>query len=453
MPISFFNRILAPPAERINKSVSVSFYRFVATESSSGIVLIVIAALAIGWANSPWSERYFALWETDITIALGNFALSMHLLHWINDGLMAIFFLVVGLEIKREMVAGELSSPSKAMLPIATALGGMAVPALIFVLFNLGKIGLRGWATPMATDIAFALGILTLAGSRVPIGLKVILTALAIVDDLGAVLVIALFYTSELHLAYLGSAAIVFGLLVVLNIAKVRNNLLYVAIGVFLWYFLLKSGVHATVAGVLLALTIPARSTVNPVKFLKDARQNLTDFKLAIEQADDPATRSDDMQNALHKLETDTKRVESPLVRLEYRLKNWSAFLIMPVFALANAGVVIDSKALQHINSPVLLGTFVGLFLGKQLGIVAFAWLAVRLKLAELPAGVSWGMVYGLACLGGIGFTMALFIAELSFAGIPEHAYAKLGILCATVSSAVYGILVLKGAFRKALTT
>lgn len=445
----FIKRVVSAPAQRVNTVLSNSFQSFVKTESSSGIVLLVIAVLALVWANSPWAESYFHLWHTEFVIGYGDFHLEKHISHWINDGLMAIFFLLVGLEIKREILDGELSSLKKSMLPVATAVGGMLVPALIYFILNTSGEGAKGWAIPMATDIAFALGILTLAGSRVPVALKVVLTALAIVDDLGAVLVIAIFYTSELHLDYLGYAGITLGVLVLLNLAGVRSTVLYLLPGIVLWYFVLKSGVHATIGGVLLAFTIPANTLVNPARFIERARNQIDQFKDACEIENDPSLRRNSMSHALEELEESTEKVQSPLVKMEHGLTNWVAFGIMPVFALANAGVSLGGDASAHLFDPITLGVVLGLFLGKQLGIVAFAWVFIKLKLAEMPKGVTWQMLYGLACLGGIGFTMSLFVADLSFGGTRLLDYAKIGILLATAISAIVGVIILRRALKK----
>ncbi|MDX2062416.1 MAG: Na+/H+ antiporter NhaA [Bacteroidia bacterium] len=453
MPKRILHRLVANPAQRVTGLLSDSFERFVRTESSSGILLLAVAVVALVWANSPWAESYFAIWHTEVALEAGSFRLEKHLSHWINDGLMAIFFLLVGLEIKREVIDGELSSFKKALLPIATAGGGMLFPALIYVAFNTGGPGERGWAIPTATDIAFALGILTLAGSAVPIGLKVVLTALAIVDDLGAVIIIALFYTDTLAPEYLLYAGLLVLLLVLLNLAGVRNLALYLLPGVVLWYCVLKSGVHATIGGVLLALTIPANTTVNPPAFLTQSRRRLEGFKEACEIEGDEAGRHSGMQAALEELEDDIRQVQSPLLRLEHGLKNWVAFGIMPIFALANAGVALGSGVAQHLTDPITLGILLGLFLGKQLGVLSFAWLFIRLGWADKPAGVSWRMLYGIACLAGIGFTMSLFVADLSFEGSANLDYAKVGILAATTLSAVYGILILKRALRRPAAT
>ena len=378
---------------------------FMRAEAAGGIVLIGCALAALVWANSPWAGAYTALWATEITVG----PLSETLLHWINDGLMAVFFFVVGLEIKREVLVGELASLRQAALPIAAALGGMVVPAAIYTAINLGGAGLAGWGIPMATDIAFALGVLALLGRRAPTSLKVFLTALAIVDDLGAVLVIALFYTAQVSWAALGAAAGCLALLVALNRLGARHPLTYALLGLGLWAAFLASGVHATLAGVLLALTIPARTRVDTGEFFRRAHALLRHFDLAGEEAADIRTNAD-QQAALAELEDLAEGVQTPLQRLEHALHPWVAFVIVPLFALANAGVALGGGLGAALREPVTLGVVAGLLLGKQLGVTGAAWLAVRAGLADLPEGVTWRHVYGAGWLAGIGFTMSLFV-------------------------------------------
>jgi NhaA family Na+:H+ antiporter len=364
------------------------------------------------------------------------------LLLWINDGLMAIFFFVVGLEIKREVLAGELSSVRKAAFPVIAAVGGMVVPAGLYVLLNRSGPEARGWGVPMATDIAFALGVLALLGSRAPTSLKIFLTAFAIADDIGAVLVIALFYTESIAWGYLGLAAGCLVLLVALNAGGARRPLTYVVLGLVLWVAFLKSGVHATVAGVLLAMTIPATARIDYPAFLQRGRSVLDQFERA-DTGDGEAATHSERQAALHTLEEACEHVQTPLHRIEHALHPWVTFAIMPVFALANAGVTLGGGG--GVGHPVALGVLLGLVLGKPIGITFFAWLAVRLGLAELPPGITWQHVHGAGWLGGIGFTMALFIAGLAFAGTPYLDTAKLGILSASLVAGVVGFVLLRG--------
>ncbi|HET6681543.1 MAG TPA: Na+/H+ antiporter NhaA [Gemmatimonadaceae bacterium] len=434
------------PIERVIRP----FQEFAHAEASGGILLLVCAVAAVIWANSPWAASYFDMWETRLVIQAPFFALNETLHHLVNDGLMAVFFLLVGLEIKRELLVGELSSARQAALPIAAAIGGMLVPALIFAAFNAGTPALRGWGIPMATDIAFAIGVLSLVGSRVPVGLKVFLTALAIVDDMGAVLVIALFYNTGVAWGALGGAAIVLGALVALNMAGVRRPMVYMILGVVLWYLFLRSGVHATVAGVLLAMTIPARTRIAPREFLDRGRALMDDFDAADGDNDDTQVvlTSRAHVEAIHAIESAAEEVQAPLQRVEDALHGPVAFFIMPLFALVNAGVALDSGALAALAGPIALGVMVGLVIGKLLGILLFTWLAVRMGLCVLPVGASVRALIGVAALGGIGFTMSLFIAGLAFPGAVELDAAKVGILVGSVVAGVVGWAVLRGVGR-----
>ena len=419
------------------------FGEFFRAESASGIVLLACAAIALIWANSPWGESYFELWHTHLVVGGGPIMLDYTLHHWINDGLMAVFFFMVGLEIKREVLVGELASPKQAALPIAAALGGMVVPAGIYVLFNAGTPELRGWGVPMATDIAFALGVLALLGSRAPTGLKIFLAALAIVDDLGAVLVIALFYSEGIDwnmLLYGGLTLIVlFGA----NRGGVRRPSVYAILGVVLWYFFLKSGVHATIAGVLLALTIPARTKINVTEFVSGARAYLEQFEADGVRKDPAAPLTVRQESALERLEEAAESVQSPLLSIEHALVPWVAFGIMPLFALANAGVALEPEVVGNVASPVVLGIAVGLLVGKPIGIALFAWAAVKLGLAGLPAGVRGAHLVGVGFLGGIGFTMSLFIANLAF-GDTTLELSKVGVLGASTLAGIIGYVILR---------
>jgi NhaA family Na+:H+ antiporter len=419
------------------------FQRFAAFQASGGIVLLACAAIAMLWANSPAASSYDALWQTPMTVAFGTFAISKSLLLWINDGLMAVFFFAVGLEIKREILVGELASPRQAALPVVAALGGMIVPALLYLIFTAGTPASAGWGIPMATDIAFALGILALLGSRAPTSLKVFLTALAIADDLGAVLVIALFYTAKLSL---GTLAFGLGLLLLLwvaNRAGVRRPGIYLVVGVIVWVAFLKSGVHATIAGVLLALTIPARSGAASGALVARGRELLTELERA-ERGDVGSFTGEDRQALIAALEGHTELGGSPLWRLEHALHPWIAFFIMPVFALANAGVAVGGGIVASVAHPVGLGVIVGLVLGKQIGVTLFSWLSVRLGLATLPVDLTWRHIYGASWLAGIGFTMSLFITGLAFSDPELVTVSKLGILVASVVAGLVGWALLR---------
>lgn len=413
------------------------------------MLLLVCAIIALVWANTPWSDSYFSLLETTVTAAIGGFEISKSLLLWINDGLMALFFFVVGLEIKREVMIGELADRKKAALAVAGALGGMAVPALVYVIVNLGTDTLDGWGIPMATDIAFALGILALMGDRAPLSLKVFLAALAIVDDLGAVLVIALFYTAEISAGYLLAGGVFLAALVFANRLGIHKTFVYVLLGIGLWACVLKSGIHATVAGVLLAMCIPARRKIDAPSFLERAKKLLYEFEEDLKPGiTEPTT---DQRGALHAMEVASTNAESPLIRMEHAMHSWSAFFIVPVFAFANAGVAFGGDI--NVFSGVSLGIILGLFVGKQIGVFGMAWLAVKMGWANMPSGVSWMQIWGVSLLCGIGFTMSLFIAGLAFTDAATIDNAKVGILLASLISGAVAWVVLsraKGASTKA---
>ena len=436
-PAPLVERLLAP------------FYRFAGTASAGGLVLLATTAIAMAWANSPWAASYHHLWETPLTLSVGGWTLRATLHHVINDGLMTVFFFLVGLEIKREMLAGELATARSAALPMVAALGGMVVPAILYTLLNYGTPTSPGWGVPMATDIAFALGVLALLGSRVPTGLKVFLAALAIVDDLGAVVVIAIFYSGGVAWGALATAAAVLALVVALNLAGARRPWTYAFVGLALWAAMLASGVHATIAGVLLAMAIPVRTRLDEAAFLAGARQALVDFDAAAEvTATSPTTTvlsNVDHHTAVEELETLCEAVQPPLIRMEHALHTTVGFGIMPLFALANAGVTLDAAAVREaLASPATLGAALGLTLGKPIGITLFSWLAVRAGVASLPTGVTWRALAGAGVLGGIGFTMALFIAGLAFPDRLLLDAAKVGVLGASVIAGVVGWLYLR---------
>ncbi len=410
------------------------FVRFLKVESASGIVLLICTVVALAIANSPWSGAYADFWKIHLRIGLGLWELNESLLHWVNDGLMTIFFFVVGLEIKRELVAGELRDPKRAALPVMAAIGGMVAPAAIYLLLQSGRPGHAGWGIPMATDIAFVVGFLALLGPRVPFSLKILLLSLAIADDIGAVLVIACFYSANISFAALGLAALAFGLLYFFNRIGVRRVPVYVLVGAAIWLVILKSGIHPTVAGVLLGFLTPASAWVGDralVDILAGVLHQLRGEKDGqIEHHHKPA---------LTQLETASCEAVSPLERLETALHPWVAFGIMPIFALANAGFRIEPAALGH---PVALAVAAGLVLGKPIGIVLFSWLAVRFGLGRLPTGVNWKAMIGAGCLAGIGFTMSLFIAGLALDRELLDA-GKIGTLAGSALSALLGILLL----------
>ncbi|RZL40538.1 MAG: Na+/H+ antiporter NhaA [Pedobacter sp.] len=424
------------------------FNRFIKSEYTGGIILFLATLIAMIWANSAYRETYFHLWEHKFTIGVDRFILSKSLHHWINDGLMAIFFFVIGLELKREFIAGELSSIRKSILPIVAAIGGMIVPALIYMFFNKGMASSSGWGIPMATDIAFAIGILSLAGKSIPFGLKVFLTALAIVDDLGAVLVIAFFYTSQISIINLSIGIFFLAILALANRLGVRNIAFYGLLGIGgVWLTFLLSGVHATIAGVLVAFTIPAKTKIDENKFISDLEILNNDFKLA-----DPDNSNLITTNQLHLLDSMKKLIlnaETPLQRLEHNMHPLVTFMIMPIFALANAGIEIRGDFFASLNNSVSIGVIAGLLLGKFLGVVISSKIVVKTGIAELPENTTWGHIYGVALLAGIGFTMSLFVTDLAFESKEMVQNAKTGILLASLIAGILGISVLKFITRK----
>src|SRR5207249_4527084 len=417
-----------------------TFQRFFRIETFCGWILLLFAIAALVLANWPLAKAYEQLWEIPLTIGIVDHSLSLTLHQWINDALMAAFFLLVGLEIKRELLVGELASVKKAALPIAGAIGGMIVPAAVYWMFNRTGIGARGWGIPMATDIAFALGALALIAPRAPIGAKVFLTALAIVDDMGAVIVIALFYSSAIAWGALGAAAVLLVTLIGFNAIGVRHLWLYLLVGVVFWYFVHESGIHAAVAGVMLAFTIPTHTRMNATQFSRRARALLDQFDRT-ETGDFLVLTSKGQQETLFALEHTSEGVTAPTLRLEHALHNFSAFVVMPLFAFANAGVRIGGP-IEHAG--IVFGVLAGLLIGKPLGITAAAWAAVKSGIAKLPDGIGWRSLLGYAWLAGIGFTMSLFIAMLAFDEAAPVDAAKLGILAGSLLAGVIATIILR---------
>jgi len=418
-----------------------NFFRtFLHHESVGGVILMICAVLALFCANLP--QLYFIneIWHTPVGLSVGNFSLQMSLAHWINDGLMAIFFFVVGLEIKREMMVGELSSFKKASLPIFAAVGGMTVPAIIYAIFNFSTPdSVSGWGIPMATDIAFALGVLSLLGKRVPLGLKVFLTALAIVDDLGAIIVLAIFYPSHaLHLDMLLYAALIVAVLAAFNRLRVNRPLMYVVPGLFLWYFVYESGIHATISGVILALTIPSKTVINEVKFSVSIKYWIEKFRDA-SNSEVEVLANTEQQHIIHQISKSTKDICPLMHKFEHGLHPWVTFFIMPVFALANAGVGLTGDLFSLPVSPVIPGIFFGLLLGKPVGIFLFSLAAVKGGIAELPLGIKWKQVFALGVIAGIGFTMSIFIDGLAFSDQNLVDIGKAAILGTSFVAAVAG--------------
>lgn len=419
------------------------FNAFLHNESIGGVLLLICTIIALVGANVNGFEWLPALWHTDASLNIGNFSIDMTLEEWINDALMAVFFFVVGLEIKREMLVGELSSFKHAALPILAALGGMIVPAVIYTCFNHSHPDtFNGWGIPMATDIAFAIGVLSLLGKRAPMSLKIFLTALAIVDDLGAIIVLAIFYpTHGLDFQMLLYAALVVLFLLALGRMGVRNVLAYVLPGLLLWWLIWKSGIHATIAGVILAMTIPSKTTINEVRFQVGLKYLLDKFREA-SNSEIEVLANPRQQHIIHQIHRNVQKINPLMHRFEFALHPWVTFFIMPVFALANAGVAIDTSAFQSPLPAVVPGIFFGLLLGKPIGIFLFSFLAVKTRIAVLPDGVKWRQIFALGIIAGIGFTMSVFIDNLAFPGHPEIInIGKIAILATSFMAALIGML------------
>lgn len=416
------------------------FQIFAAHKLSGAILLLAATVVAVAWANSPWAGFYHHWLETKLALSIGPFSLNKSVSHWIADGLMGIFFFVVGLEIKRELLAGELAGPRKAALPVLAAVGGMVVPALVYFTFNGSGAFARGWGIPMATDIAFALGIL--AVFPVPVSLKIFLTALAIVDDIGAIVVVAVFYTDTIAPGSLLIGTILLGVSVGANVIGVRNSIIYFLIGCAIWVALSKSGVHATLAGVLMAFTIPARSVINA----RQLHDRTRDLLAQLRNTRLPAARSlltSRQHHIVLSMEQLTDHAAAPLQQLEHALMPFVTFAILPLFALTNAGVSLDSEAFSLLAEPMSLGIILGLVVGKPLGIWLFAWTGVKLRLAVLPKDISLFHVASVGCLAGIGFTMSLFIATLAFDEVALVETAKTAVLAGSLLSALAGSVIL----------
>ena len=426
------------PIEKIIAPVN----RFIHLEYTSGIVLLISVIAAMIWANSSYHDFYHHLWEINFSVGFDTYMLSKPLHIWINDGLMAIFFFVIGLELKREFMEGELSTLRKASLPMMAALGGMLVPALIYFMINKGSGASHGWGIPMATDIAFALALLSMAGKHIPVSVKVFLSALAVADDLGAVLVIAFFYTSEVNFMALGIGGIFLAGLVIGNLLGVRSSVFYLILGIGVWIGFLLSGVHATIAGVLVAFTIPAITRINETVYSQNLR------KLSYEFEKEIPSNSTLTTSGQHQTIQDVKNLsmaaETPLQKIEHSLHPWVAFLIMPLFALANSGIAIGADILTAIINPVSIGVTAGLVIGKFIGILLFTWIMVKTGLSTLPEQANWKHITGVALIAGIGFTMSLFISGLAFKNPVFIDQAKYGILLASVIAGILGTVVLK---------
>lgn len=432
--------IFHSPWEKSFDKILTPFEEFIHQQTTSGLLLMATAVLALFLANGPMATSYAHFMHTQLSLGFGSWALNMSLHHFVNDALMAIFFFVVGLELKREILVGELANPRNAVLPIGAAIGGMLVPALIYFMINPDGDAARGWGIPMATDIAFAIGALALLASRVPKALITFLVALAIVDDLGAVIVIAVFYTETIAVTPLLAAIGLFGLLLVFNLLGIRKTMPYFIVAALLWYALLQSGVHATLAGILGALSIPAIPKYKPELFSQHMKDLMQRFD-ASHQPGQSIMTNDKLRAVVQTLENGVHSVEAPLQRLEHIWHMPVAYLIIPIFALANAGIPLSVDAIgQTISHPVLLGVSTGLLLGKFIGITGVSWLLLKMNLAVLPKDTRFTQIAGVSLLAGIGFTMSIFVAELGFAGQPEYLLmAKTGILFTSLIAGITG--------------
>lgn len=429
----------------IDKILIIPLNRFINNSTTSGILLLASAVIALILANSPFQEEYHHFWEHTFSIGFDEYVVSKTVHHWINEGLMSIFFFVIGLELKREIMAGELSRPKDSVLPIFAALFGMIIPALFYFILNPKGQSSSGWGIPMATDIAFALGILYMLGDKVPLSLKVFLTAVAIADDLGAVLVIAFFYTSDISVMSLLIGGGFLIILIFANILGVRSTVFYGIIGIGgLWLAFLLSGIHATIAGVLAALTIPANVKIKDKQFIEKMNALTNDFEKSTPTNDTILTS--ERLHILDKIRFYSKAALTPLQRLEHSMHPLVAYVVIPVFAVANAGITFSGSFLDNLFSNVSLGVFLGLVLGKFIGIVSISKILIKLKIAALPEGLNWRHIYGAALLAGIGFTMSLFITDLAFTNPEFIVQAKIGIFIASIISGISGYLVLRKA-------
>ena len=432
----------------IDKVIITPFQKFVKIEGLGGILLFSATVIAILWANSPWGDIYQSIWQYRIGLDADTFDLTKPSMLWVNDALMAVFFFLIGLEIKRELLIGELNSPRKATLPLFAAAGGMVVPITFYFILNHNPFSQSGWGIPMATDIAFSLAILNTLGKRVPIALKVFLTAFAIVDDIGAVLVIAIFYSEEIKFGLILLAILPMVVLAILGYFKFYSKYLWIGMGIIVWFLFLKAGIHPTIAGVLLAFTVPIRRQVN-VKTYTDKLHELI-HKIEKTEHNDCTILTEKQIHYLDDLEEWTDKVQSPLQHLEHKLHYWVAFFIMPVFALANAGVVFNIELGIDWNIALIIA--VSLVMGKLIGIPLFTLIGLRLKLTELPTGINFTNIFGVALLAGVGFTMSIFISNLAFTEDPILTNsAKIGILMGSIVSGVSGFMLMRFA-KKAST-
>ena len=417
------------------------FQRFFRKEATSSILLIAATIMALIWINSRIGETYHSFWHTEVSFAFGPFHISKTLVHWINDGFMSLFFFTVGLEIKREILVGELATPKKALLPVIAALGGMIVPGLIYAILNVGSTTINGWGVPVATDIAFALGAVAVFGRRLPVGLRIFLAAFAIADDLGAVVIIAIFYTKEIVWSYLIISLFLIVGLAIANFLWIRWTLVYAILGLAVWFFVLGSGIHPTIAGVIVSLFVPARGRYDTDNFLQNVKKITEKFECEEQSCGYSILLNQDHMHAVQALELACHDVETPLQRLMHALHPWVAFLILPFFAMGNTGLTFHNIVFSEmVSNTVIMGIVFGLVFGKPIGIMLFSYLSVKTGIASLPQEVRWSHIFGGAMLGGIGFTMSLFLADISFSDPQILNYARIAILTGSVLSAAMGM-------------
>ena len=433
---------------KTDKWIVNPFQKHINKRTTSGIVLFSSAFIALIFSNSPWSTQFHHLWEIEFSIGFDGHAITKSLHHWINDGLMAVFFFVIGLELKREIIGGELKNPKNALLPITAAIGGMIFPAIIYLAFNTKGNTSDGWGIPMATDIAFALGVLYLLGNKVPLSLKIFLTVLAIVDDIGAVLVIAFFYTSNISFISLATGGVFMFVLIISNILGVRNTVYYAIIGIGgLWLAFLMSGVHATIAAVLAAMTIPADVKISEKNYVEKINNLINKFKK--EKPNNSTTVTNHQLLIIEDIRTYSKEALTPLQYLEYVMHPFVIFLIMPIFAFSNAGVSLSGNLLEQISGNVFLGVFFGLVIGKLMGVFGVVFILLKLKWVKLPDGMNKLHLLGVGFLASIGFTMSLFIGGLAFVDKTYIAEAKMGVLFASIIASIAGYYIIKRANNK----
>ncbi len=436
-----------PKRVDITPHIAKPFQFFFRIEASSSIVLIAVTAASMLWANSPYRANYHHLWEVPLSIGLGSFQISMPLKEWINEGLMTLFFFLAGLEIKREILVGELSTLRKAILPVFAAAGGMLFPALIYLLFNHDTNYLRGWAIPMATDIAFSLGILYILGKRVPWGLRIFLTAFAIADDIGAVVIktaISMIYAEKINMTFLAVSASLVVFIALAGFYWIRSSLFYLLLGILLWYFMLGSGIHSTLSGIIIAMFVPAKGRYTLDGYITIVKDYLKRFSCPTEGCGNSILVNPEHLNTVQAIELACHHVETPLQRFEHSLQSWIAFVVVPLFVMANTGVTFKGMNLtQTLHSPIVTGIIAALVIGKPTGIILFSFIAVKLGFASLTSNTKWRHIIGAGILGGIGFTMSFFIATMSFNEGNILTLVKVGILASSVLSGLAGFLFL----------